>query len=148
MSKTSLNRFKNPELIKEYWLDNWTRCEVSGFIPAEDRKEVRRLAGPIQLNKLELHHILRQPHYKVDNWSNVIIIDSVTHRPWGHDKHPNELTVVCLYAKWRKAEFDIHELNTAGPKTVRGEISNLKYKLEHKPAYVDMCEQMLATIPE
>lgn len=146
MSKTSLKRFKNEKLQEKYREQNDERCEVFKYMKKEEQDLVKRLRVD-NPEWLELHHILRQPHYRVDNWSNFIIISSLIHI-MAHGGYQREVTTACLYAKWRKAEFDIHELNTAGPKTIRGELSNLMFKLKHKPAYVDMCEQMLKTIPK
>lgn len=146
MSKTSLKRFKNPELITNYREVNGGRCEVWFILPEREKNEVERLRKT-NSEWLELHHILRQPRYKVDNWSNSIIISSIIHG-MAHGGFQSEVTTACLYAKFLKAEFDIYELNTAGPKPIRGTIEILQSKLKHRPEYFDMCEQMLATIPK
>ena len=146
---TSLSKYRDADLIAEYWRENGRYCEVWPHLPDDDRSDVRRMRKT-NLNKgLELHHILGGNHYKVDNWSNVIIIDYVVHQPWGHHHNHKALTVACLYAKYRKAEFDVHELNQACQKpTIRNEIQYLKIKLSHKPEYVAMCDEMLNTLPE
>ena len=147
-NKTSLGRYRNAELISEYWSENGQRCEVWPLLPERDRVDVERLRKTNTKRSLELHHILGDQHYKVDNWSNVIIICPVIHRAWGHSKNPVELRVVCLYAKFRKAEFDVQELNVAGQKpTIYNELQRLKWKLSHRPEYVEMCNEMLATLP-
>lgn len=145
---TSLKKFRNSELIKDYWSENGERCEVSGYLTDEDRAEVAKIRKTSDDYGLQLHHILGEKRYKVDNWSNVIIINHIVHMLWGHLKNHTALTIVCLYAKFRKGQFDIHELNTAGAMPIRGSIQKKKFKLKHRPEYVDMCEQMLATIPE
>lgn len=146
---TSLEKYRNAGLIAEYWRENGGRCEAWPFLPDRDRQEVKRLRKTNKPYPLELHHILGDKHYRVDNWSNCIIICPVIHRAWGHSKNPVELRTVCLYAKWRKAEFDIAELNHAGQKdTIRGELFNLRYKLTRRADLQGMCDEMINTLPE
>lgn len=143
--KTSLKRFQSSKVLRSYWEENGYRCEVIPHLPTQELGEVSR-KRKTNSEYLELHHILRQPNYRVDNWSNSIIISSIVH-DMTHGEYQNEITVACLFAKYRKAEFIISELNQAGPKPIRDVVSILRKRLLHRREYVDMCDRMLATIP-
>lgn len=101
-SKTSLGRYRNSDLISEYWRENGQRCEIGATLPKKARKKVESLRPYPQYRKLELHHIWHRSRHKMDSLSNVIIIDSIIHRSWGHDQNPIELTISSMYVKWRK----------------------------------------------
>jgi len=156
MGKTSLSRFKNESLIRGYWRVNGDRCELSPYLTGEELAEVE-VMRKTNINKgRELHHILLQPHYKVEYWSNVIILEDYSlHQAWGHQHNFTALSVLCLYAKLRKAEFDVFELNVCSKRpTITNQILYFRNEISNKPEYksqkrhLDMCEEMLATLPE
>lgn len=143
---TSLSKFKDAELRKRYRAENSRGCEVWRWLAEVDRAIARKAGAEFGL---ELHHILRQPHYQYDCKSNFIMIGSRVHHAFGHDGHIFELTAVSLYAKFKKGEFDIAELNQAARRpTIRNELYWIKNHLPHRPEYVAMCDEMLNTLPE
>lgn len=149
MATSLKKKFNNTSLRASYREENGYRCEVWPHLPDCDRHEITGMRKTNTEYGLELHHILRQPKYRVDNWSNFIMISSVVHSAFGHNKRMKELTVACLYAKFCKAEFDIHELSAATAKpTIQNEIMNLRNNLGHRPDYQELCEKMLATLPQ
>lgn len=158
-NKTSLKRFRNSDLISDYWKENGHRCELTPYLSDIELAEVKKIRKTNIDKGRELHHILIQPHYKVEYWSNVIILqDYSLHQVWGHRNNFTVFSVACLYAKFRKAEFDIYELNVSCKKpTITNQILYFRNEITNKPGYsadcphsryVAMCEEMLATLPE
>lgn len=156
---TSLSKYRDAELIAEYWRENGGRCEVSPYLPGRDREKVKRLRPYPQYRKLELHHIWHRSRHRIDTWSNVIIVDSIIHRNWGHDQNPIELTIASMYAKWQKKrrwsdlydqewnpnakDFDLDELREAAGQNVIGWLDWKRNNFHTDSDYWRMCTEMI-----
>lgn len=105
-----MGKFSNKSLVQGYIHQFGNGCEVGHLLADEDRAKVEELRPNPHYHVFNLHHIFHPFQQRKDLWSNIIWIDSTIHQPWGHDKNPIELTIVCLYAKWDKGEFDRDEL--------------------------------------
>ena len=112
----SKKRFENLPLRKRYRKQFDGRCEVKALFPSESLPDLRRVTPKPYCPELHVHHIFHPFQQRRDLWSNLIVIDSIVHQPWGHNSNKNELTVLCLYRKWEKSfkdagEFDVDELH-------------------------------------
>jgi len=129
------------------------------MLPEKARKKVERLRPYPQYRKLELHHIWHRSRHKIDSLSNVIIIDSIIHRNWGHDQNPIELTIASMYAKWQKkrkwcdlydqewnphaGEFNLDELREAAGQCPIAWLSRKRDEFEKGSDWWEMCFEMI-----
>lgn len=76
------------------------RSEVSVYLNCDDWRRWRTdwcLPG----QGLQVHHIFGRGSPEHEHRSNLIMVSACAHA-WGHDSHPNEFRMACLYAKWDK----------------------------------------------
>lgn len=156
---TSLSKYKDAELIAEYWEKFGRKCEAGHNLPSQPRQKVERLRPYPQYRKLELHHIWHRSRHRIDSWSNVIIIDSIIHRNWGHDQNPIELTILCMYAKFEKMqkwkdlydqkwnphadEFNLDELRQAAGQCPLAWLGRQKYRYQEGSEWWCLCQEMI-----
>lgn len=126
-------------------------CEVYRHMNYYDLKEVRRLGTD---RAVEVHHIFRMGG-RHDLWSNLIAVNTVIHKNWGHDANEPILKTLCLYSKFVKSqqeasaqnpfperEFNIDELNEAAGKRVQGLIQIFMQGFTEGTDYWQMCKLM------
>lgn len=142
-------RKEDKKLRKQYRDLFGQKCEVIPHMPPADLAKARSLG---RLNHLEINHIFSRGG-RSDTWSNMIVIDPVIHKNWGHDFNPRELRIVCLYSKWMKSrgiksrtnpyperEFDLDQLNAAAGKRVLGLLEIYQSELPEHSDYWQMCK--------
>lgn len=140
---------ENLKLRKQY-RNQFDWCEVTKHMPPADLWAASKLG---KVSHLEVHHIFgRKGKEGGDVQSNLIVIDPVIHRNWGHDSNPRELMIVCLYSKWMKSrgipspknphpelEWNIDELNEVAGKRVLGMLEIYQSELPEQSDYWQMC---------
>ena len=97
--------YANAAMKAEYESHFKGRCEVWQYLPDSAQQKCIEL-GRNKFRAIETHHIFHNIG-RIDEWSNLICINPVIHRSWGHSSNPIELRVVCLYAKWCKSRDPI-----------------------------------------
>lgn len=143
---TSLSKYKDAELIAEYWRENGRKCEIGSMLPSDARAKVEYLRPNPRYMKLELHHIWHSSKHKIENPSNIVIIDSIIHRNWGHDSNPIELTIASMYAKWAKndpAEFNLDELRQAAGQCPLAWLGRQKNRYQEGSEWWCLCQEMI-----
>jgi len=137
--------------LRKQYRNQFDWCEVTRHMPPADLWAARQLG---RVSHLELHHIFGRKGSKGgDVPSNLIVINPVIHRNWGHDSNPNELKIVCLYSKLMKSrvkpspknphpelEFNIDELNDVAGKRVLGILENYLSDYDEQSDYFQMCK--------
>jgi len=137
--------------LRNQYRSQFDWCEVTKHMPPADLWAASKLG---RVSHLEVHHIFgRKGPDGGDTQSNLITINPVIHRNWGHDKHPNELKIVCLYTKWMKSrgipspkntnpelEWNIDELNEVAGKRVLGVLENFLSDYDEQSDYWQMCK--------
>lgn len=94
-------------LRERYRAEN-RECELTHLMEMHGMKEPEWHAE----NPVVVHHIFHTGRERWDLTSNLISLRSSVHH-WLHNGNEFDLTVLCLWAKFIKNEFNIDDLNTA-----------------------------------
>jgi hypothetical protein len=110
MAKRKKKRFENLPLRERYRESVGERCELTGLLPDDAQEAVEKARPKPWYPQYIVHHIIHPFQQRRDLPSNLIVIDDIVHK-WGHNSYPIELTIMCLWRKWDKGEFNKDELS-------------------------------------